>query len=117
VLAAAAQLELHLREEGLGARLEARALQPPPDEPRAEFVAELLRLLGLALQRPRRLDPRAAVLRQLDERLRRGGELLLPAEPAPLRVLVRGDVLHLPDDAPAPGSPASRAVAALLAGG
>ncbi|HEX5011585.1 MAG TPA: tRNA lysidine(34) synthetase TilS [Planctomycetota bacterium] len=116
VLAAAAQLELHLREEGLGARLALRALQAPPGEPRAEFVAEVLRLLGLALQRPRRLDPRAAVLRQLDERLRRGGELLLPAEPAPLRVLLHGDVLRLPDDAPAAGEPAARAVGALLAG-
>jgi len=117
VLAAAAQLELHLREEGLGARLDARALQPPPGEPRAEFVAELLRLLGGALQRPRRLDPRASVLRQLDERLPRGGELLLPAEPAPLRVLVRGEGLSLPDDPPAAGEPAARAVAAILAGG
>jgi tRNA(Ile)-lysidine synthase len=116
VLAAAAQLELHLREEGLGARLAVRALQAPPGENGAEFTAEVLRLLGLALQRPRRLDPRAAVLRQLDERLLRGGELLLPAEPVPLRVLVSGDVLRLPDDAPAPGEPASRAVAALLGG-
>jgi hypothetical protein len=48
----------------------------------------------------------------------RGGEPLLPAEPAPLRVLVRGDVLRLPDDAPVAGGPASRApLAALLGGG
>jgi hypothetical protein len=36
VLAAAAQLELHLREEA-SARVRRPAPQPPPDEPRAEF--------------------------------------------------------------------------------
>jgi tRNA(Ile)-lysidine synthase len=115
VLAAASNLEQHLHAEGLGARLDAAALQPPPGEPRDEFAAEVLRLLGAGLQLARRLDPRATVLRQLDERLARGGELLLPGDPAPLRVLLRGPTLHFPDDAPASGDAATRTLAALLA--
>jgi len=116
LLEATERLARCLHAAGLGARLQADALVPPPDLPRDEFRAELLRLLGAALLRPRRLDPRAAVLRELAARLERGGALSLPASPAPLWVLARGGALELPDEPPLAAEPAARALAALLAG-
>ncbi len=110
------RLALHFRGAGLGSRLAAEAREPPPDTPRDEFRAERLRHLGAALQRPRRVDPRAAVLRELQARRARGGWLDLPAAPAPLRALLRDGALELPDEPPAAGEPAERALAALLAG-
>ena len=77
---------------------------------------ELLRLLACALLRPRRVDPRAAVLRQLDARLAQGGALSVPASPAPLAVVARDGALHFPHEPPATGDAVTRAVAALLAG-
>jgi tRNA(Ile)-lysidine synthase len=111
---AAGALAVHLHAEGLGARLDAEALRAPADDAPEAWRAELLRLLAAALQRPRRLDPRTTVLRQLDERLARGGAVSLPAEPSPLAALARHGALHFPDEPLAEPDGAARALAALL---
>jgi tRNA(Ile)-lysidine synthase len=108
------RIERHLHAEGLGSRLDAEALLAPPGEDGVELRAELLRLLGAALAQPRRIDPRASVLEELEQRLRRDGPLRLPASPAALSAVVRAGALHLPHDPPAPLPSAARVLAALL---
>jgi hypothetical protein len=103
-----------LHVEGLGARLDAEALAAPPDDRVEAWRGEVLRLTAAALARPRRLDPRAAVLRQLDARLASDGALSLPAEPAPLAALARRGALHFPDEPLARADGLARALAALL---
>jgi len=109
------RIERHLQPEGLGSRIAAEAFHVLPGEDGHALRAELLRLLGPALARPRRIDPRASVLRELESRLIAGGTLQLPATPTPLAARFRAGALHLPDDPPLPLPPAARALVALLA--
>ena len=114
---AVAALEAGLAPEGLGARLAVDAWTPPAGE-RAplEYRAELLRLLALALARPRRLDPRAGQLGDLVRQVATGsGRFRLPATPRPLEGIVSPAGLHFPGEAPAAADPAVACCAALLA--
>ena len=112
VAAAAAALMAGLAAEGRGSRLDRQSLPPAPED--GERLAETLRLLGECLDRPRRIDARAAVLDELRRRLaQRGGRLLVPATPAPLELEVSAGAVHLPHDAPAHPDPVACVLAAL----
>jgi len=114
-----------LAPDGLGARLDARALlagwDAAPDGAlrdeqgeQGEHVAELLRLLGGCLAARRRLDPRAAVIGALRRLAAAGrGELSLPATPRPLLVRATRGALLLPDEALGAGSPETRVLQAV----
>ena len=113
-----AALAAGLATEGLGSRLD---LSPALRgmllaDSSGEDLVELLRLLGGCLRRPRRVDPRAAVLRQLAACLPRGaGTLSLPATPAPLELRVARDALRLPHEPLREDAGDARALSALLA--
>ena len=113
---AVAALEAGLAGEGLGTRLAASAWAPPEAEAAPlEYHAELLRLLALALERSRRLDPRARQLGDLVRQVESGaGRFRLPATPAPLEGLVSRAGLHFPGEALAHRDPAVACCAALL---
>ncbi len=112
----ASRLERDVGPDGLGTLVASRAWTPGTDDDADEHRAELLRLLGLCLARPRRLDPRATVLERLDRALRAGsGALHLPAQPEPLSALVSSAGLHLLDEPPRAVSSAARALTALAA--
>jgi hypothetical protein len=107
-------IDLHLHAEGLGCRLDAPALQAPDDDSLEAWRAELLRLVAAALATPRRLDPRARVLAELQARLAHDGALQLPASPSPLLVLARRGALHFPEEPLLGADGGSRALMALL---
>ncbi|MHC5211761.1 MAG: tRNA lysidine(34) synthetase TilS [Planctomycetota bacterium] len=101
VLGAAAALERGLGVEGLGVRVEREALDPPDSatDLRAHR-SELLRLLGACLARPRRVDPRGALLDALQTALDAGrGQVRLPAWPTPLELHGSARAVHLPHEA------------------
>jgi tRNA(Ile)-lysidine synthase len=107
-----------LQPEGLGARLLLAALPDAALSGPGDDLAELLRLLGGCLQRRRRMDPRAAVLRELAALVaRRTGTLRLPAAPAAVEVSASRHALHLPHEPLREdgGHGAARPLGALLA--
>ena len=116
-LAAAAAVESGLQREGLGCRVSRDALLDHLGADPDQDLAERLRLAARCLRRPRRLDTRGAVLRDLRRMLRAGsGGLRLPASPDPIDTRVSRTGLHLPHEALAEGPPAARVVAAVAAG-
>jgi len=79
-------------------------------------LAELLRLLGPALGPARRLDPRAAVVARLAERIRSGrGRLWLPGRPLGAWCVATRGAVMLPDAWLGQRAPAVDPFAALLA--
>ena len=105
--AAARLIECHLHPEGLGTHLDAAALQG--DE---QTVAEVLRLLGVCLERRRWTDPRATVVARIRSALTRArpDQVELPATPTALSARVSRRGLDL-DEPPAAGSPGRRVLA------
>ena len=79
-------------------------------------LAELVRLLGLALHPARRLDPRATVIARLRERLATGaGRLWIPGRPRGVWLAATRTQVLLPEAGTATRSPADAALEALLA--
>ncbi|MFT7465207.1 MAG: tRNA(Ile)-lysidine synthetase-like protein [Pseudohongiellaceae bacterium] len=104
-------LSEHLSAEGLGARLDRRALETGHEPGQ---LVECLRLLGPCLQPLHQLTLRTSVLKRLTQGIaRERGQLLLPGFPEPLRALCRGDGLHFPEITVAPGDGPARVMAAL----
>lgn len=111
---AASRLETHFRAQGLGSVLAAGALAPAPGIAAASLQAEMLRLLGRSLARPRDIAPRAAGLQELALRLVTGGPLVLGSACDPCRLQVRHGALQLPDEPPRAVPADVRALGALL---
>jgi len=116
-LSAASALEAALRSEGFGCSIPRELLLDDSGADPDQDFAERLRLAAACLERPRRLDTRAAVLDALRRQLRAGsGGMSLPASPRPISVRVSRAALHLPDEGLAPGPPAARVLRAVGAG-
>jgi tRNA(Ile)-lysidine synthase TilS/MesJ len=116
-LSAAAALESALRGEGLGCRIPREVLLDEGSADPDQDFAERLRLAAACLKRPRRLDTRGAVMRDLRRMLLAGsGRMSLPAAPQALAVTVSRTALHLPHEPLASGPPAARVLQAVGAG-
>jgi tRNA(Ile)-lysidine synthetase-like protein len=101
VTGAALALERGLHAEGHGASVARAAfLYEEPDADAHAHRSELLRLLGACLARPRRSDPRGAVLDALARALEAGrGRVRVPAQPQPFELRCSAEAVHLPSEA------------------
>ncbi|GJM20323.1 MAG: tRNA(Ile)-lysidine synthase [Planctomycetota bacterium] len=100
---------------GKGCRVARTALRAPPSHAPMSWLAELLRLLGAALEEAHQPHLSRGVLQRLlrevdDERDQSGS---LPATPHPLPYLLRRDGLHFPHHALITAEPAARVLSAL----
>jgi len=109
---AASLLESELSPLGSGSLLSAHGLRELLTDD--SLATEGLRLLGPCLRRPRRLTLRHTLLRRLREAaVHARGQLLLPANPHPLRARLGPEGLHFSDEALLDASPTARVLNAL----